>query len=365
MAKKKTTRKRNFVNVNNNPQPQAANHISLDLNLVLLDQISDPQAREVIANLPLKLNSANWNSIFTKPISEVKSESFVGMPIKLLARVKSITDQLPVDIGKRVTVIEFSLSDKEGNEIECLRALSSDLGARLNKLFSEQKQAVFKGSIISVIENTSNKRGKNNVNKYYFLTTSIDERITAEDLIYVRENIRIPRIHYLQNRIVRGTIVEYIKNTLIKELGIKGLQSAKDLDKAIDFMIYQSFSFGKAGNTSLRLHSLVIGSPGSGKKILTNIALALNPVAQEVSAADGKVTMAGMIGNVTTRRGRRFSDPGYLSLASGGVICIQDFHEIRRNRPAVLGSFAKVMEDGEAIDSTSARSVLEALSEVG
>jgi len=79
----------------------------------------------------------------------------------------------------------------------------------------------------------------------------------------------------------------------------------------------------------MKLHSLVIGAPGSGKKIPTNIARILNPVSQEVSAADGKVTLAGMIGNVITRDNKRISNPGYLSLASGGVLCIQDFTKLK------------------------------------
>jgi hypothetical protein len=320
--------------------------------LIILNDITDEAAQSTVVRCLDEFESTKWESIFTQPLSNLKNEENVGKPVKLLARVSSITDQYPLQIGEqRYTVLDVILKDKTDVEIECLRIKYSDNGEKISRIFGRSKLAIFKGAIVSIIED--------DYSKYKFLVYEIDEIVRAEDLIYVRDEAHpnLEKNHQFQHMVFEGKVFNFIKETLVTELGIKGLESATQLDKTIDFMIYQAFSFGKNQNASMKLHSLVIGAPGSGKKLLSSIAGKINPVAEEVSAADGKVTLAGMIGNVSIKTNKKISQPGYLSLASGGVLCIQDFHEIKQNRNAVLESFAKVMEDGEVIDSTSARTI--------
>jgi len=76
---------------------------------------------------------------------------------------------------------------------------------------------------------------------------------------------------------------------------------------------------------------------------------------EEITSTTGKLTPAGLIGNVKVEKGMTRSIPGYLPLASGGVVCIQDFHEITKGRSSIMSILSKVMEDGDVIDSTSAR----------
>lgn len=326
--------------------------VTTDSSPLILEEITDEVALNTITQSLTVFRTVDWSRIFPQKIHQLKSEELVGSPIKVLARVASITDQYPLQIGeRRYTVLDVILKDKSDEEIECLTIEYSSFGNELSELFQHSKLAVFSGSVISIIEEKKKK--------YKFLIHNVDSRINAEQLIYVRnqDQINVERNNQLQLLINQNQVFSFIKNTIVREMGIRGLESASQLNQAIDFMIYQAFSFGKNQNASMRLHSLVVGAPGSGKKLLTNIATTLNPVAEEVSAADGKVTLAGMIGNVAVKDNRKISQPGYLSLASGGVLCIQDFHEIRRNRNAVLESFAKVMEDGEVIDSTSARTI--------
>lgn len=317
---------------------------------IIFDKIKDPVAVEEITQSFEQFDSLNWDSVFTQPVSQLKNEDFVGEPIKILATVSSIYDAFPVQLEeKRVSVLEMMIQDREGSEIECLRVLNSKKGEKAVGIMQSQEFVIFRGTIISVIDTEFF------TSQYYFLLYDIIERVTAEDLIYVDKSFPIDVNQIFLNELQGQGIFNYIKNTVVRELGIKGLESAKELDRAIDFIIYQAFSNGKYQNASMKLHSLIIGSPGSGKKLLTNIAMILNPVSREISAVDGKITPAGMIGNVKARNNRTISKPGYFGLASDGVICIQDFHEIKKNRKAVLESFAKVMEDGEVIDSTSAK----------
>ena len=109
----------------------------------------------------------------------------------------------------------------------------------------------------------------------------------------------------------------------------------------------------------------MIGPPGVGKKLLTMTAKILNPVSEEISSTDGKITVAGLVGSaVKAKGGGSKSIPGYLPRASSGVVCIQDFHEIKQNRKAIFSLLSKMMEDGEVIDSTAAHWIHEAITSI-
>ena len=194
----------------------------------------------------------------------------------------------------------------------------------------------------------------------------IEDNVTPlEQINFDSKEIKDLNIKYLQAE--KTGLRKYIKDQLIKNLGIKGLNNATELDKALDFIILQSFSRGLStdGRYSNKLHSLVIGSPAVGKKLLTKSALILNSVSEELSSSTRKITPAGLVGNVIPTGNGPISKPGYLPKASGGVVCIQDFHEItKKSDNSIYAIFSKVMEDGEAIDSTSVRTTHQAITSI-
>ncbi len=100
------------------------------------------------------------------------------------------------------------------------------------------------------------------------------------------------------------------------------------------------------------------------KKLLTTIASILNPVFYEVASNTDKVTPAGLVGTVDRKNGEIFSRPGYLPLASHGVLAIQDFHELTKNIDKYSGILSMVMEDGKVIDSTSAKKTHNAITSI-
>lgn len=53
-----------------------------------------------------------------------------------------------------------------------------------------------------------------------------------------------------------------------------------------------------------------------------------------------------------------------MAKASSGVLCIQDFHEVKEKRGLIFALLAKMMEDGEVIDSASARWIHEAITSI-
>ena len=121
-----------------------------------------------------------------------------------------------------------------------------------------------------------------------------------------------------------------IMETLVKGIRIQGLDGAPQLKDSVEAIIVQSFSDNWINNTSGKIHTLVIGAPGVGKKLLTEAAKCLNPAFQE--AHPSKATAAGVCSTALTMHGSWISKPGYLPLAHRGVFAIQDFHAVKVRR---------------------------------
>ncbi len=309
--------------------------------------------------------SYDWDKAYTYNIYEVKNEDFVYKPIRLYATMHTLSEGKPMIFNPEkeepdlYTYYKIFLKDLYGFEITCLLITYQKFGNQLHRLIQRPGYYVFEGAVFPSFE------PDNPV--FLFYLKNINFTVRPLDMIRISPDPeeKIQKKFYKESE-KPGGIREYIKTSLIKNLPIKGLKKAKELNKAIDFMIIQSFSRGlsEKGDYSNKLHSLVIGPSGTGKKLLTRIALILNPVSFEISSTVEKITPAGLIGSVQMKEGRTISNPGYLPRASGGVICIQDFHEISSKSTRLMSILSKVMEDGEAIDSTSAMTSHKAIASV-
>jgi hypothetical protein len=161
----------------------------------------------------------------------------------------------------------------------------------------------------------------------------------------------------------KASVYEYILAALVRGLGIQGLDGAPQLKDSLEGIIVQAFSDGWINNTSGKIHTLVIGAPAVGKKLLTEAAQCLNPAFEE--AHPSKATAAGMCSTAVQENGAWRSKPGYLPLAHRGVFAVQDFHAVKdAQREKLLGIFNMVTEDGQVIDSTAARQKHAALTSI-
>ncbi|MBZ0181031.1 MAG: hypothetical protein K8F60_01105 [Melioribacteraceae bacterium] len=298
-------------------------------------------------------------------LETVINEAYVGKPIKFIGYVKYMTGGSPetTSVGKsnlRFTVYHFSIEDINGCSIDCFPILHDYYKGVINSLLNESKKLTFYGTIIS-IDDIKNK-------SYNFLPMKIEDEIPASEQLRVKESDKAKYDEILE-KAKKGelNLRDYVKGKLIKNIGIKGLDEAKELSTAIDFIILQSFSQGKSkdGRYSNKLHSLVIGPPAVGKKLITQSALALNTHNYEIQPTAAKITPAGLIGNVIRNGNGILTSPGILSKASNGVVCIQDYHELTKKKNSNFSdTFSKVMEDGEVVDSTSSRTVLPAVTSI-
>ena len=349
-----------------NPADAMLIGLTLDQVLAVSKTIDDPSTVKTVFEFDEKSKSTPSQDfyLYTYNIDEVTNEGYVGKPIKLLAFIYSISAPYPIDFMergrvRRQTTYDILLKDVNGTELDCLTISQKFYKENIQKYLNTNILHLFEGTIISKVSRFGSG--------YYFYLKNINAKINSVDLIRVRPEKKDHANKIFNNATrTKGGVRKYIKDRLIKNIGIKGLGKAKELSKAIDFMILQSFSRGLSldGRYSNKLHSLVIGSPAVGKKMLTLIAKILNPVAFELTSSSAKITPAGLIGNVIKSNGRTISNPGYFPMASGGIVCIQDFHEISKKDSQIFGILSKVMEDGQVIDSTSARTTHIALTSI-
>ncbi|MCB2211361.1 hypothetical protein KQI52_04555 [bacterium] len=361
MASDKTTKRQGDKRKKNDP-------FDLAHELPLISETySDSKVAKEIESLIA--GQPTWEDTFAQTIGELTRSSNLKKPARLLAWVEQISSpQLTSAFGMSIGFREIVLRDQWGDTIKAM-PMSNDrfmdvVGRVMDPSFPVQ-MVVLEGAVFPVEPSPADGRRKVPDPFFAFYITGIKDHPTAEDLIHIRPDpgetiANIFKEHALQ----QNGIVKYIKNQLVENLHIQGLDQLEGLNKALDFIIYQSFSDGFDKNGSMKLNSLVIGPPGAGKKLLTTAALILNPTGEEVASADGKLTLAGLIGNKKSTTAGQMVHPGYIPRASHGVLCIQDFHEIKRDRKPIFAMFSKLMEDGEVIDSTSTRANFKALTAI-
>jgi len=298
---------------------------------------------------------SNEDFIFAN-CAEIKQESFVGKPITLICSISEYTEPRVFNLAQpgaskeRTTIINATLRDKHGIEIQTVAMTFESILPLINPDKSKQLFFQLKGTVVSISERFRNG--------YFFFIKEICQKITQLDLLKLDKKSRID-VAMLVKKLTKTPdgLRLFLKQELVSMYNIKGLESAEQLDKAIDFVIIQAFSSGMSaqGIYSNKLHSLIIGAPASGKKLITKCALALSPNGKHISSTNSKITPAGLIGNAKKGTGGYHSTPGLIPSANDGVICIEDFHEIAKRRNEISSILSAVMEDGKIEDSTSAK----------
>lgn len=143
-----------------------------------------------------------------------------------------------------------------------------------------------------------------------------------------------------------------LEDCLIECLNVVGLDTFPLLRQLLRFAVLQALSCGRIDHTPGRLHGMVIGPPGQGKKLVGLAARALNPVCEQISPT--KVSPAGLVGASHHSDGRWVSQPGAFPRATDGVVVLQDAHGWSESTVKKLATILQeVMEDGEATDSVS------------
>jgi len=143
-----------------------------------------------------------------------------------------------------------------------------------------------------------------------------------------------------------------LKETIIEEFNIAGVDKNARYSDTLDAMISQAFSGGKIGNTNGKIHVGVIGPPASGKKLFFEAAKLLNIVYAE--AQSGTLSPVGLAGSCLQKKGVWHVERGLIPKAHGGVLGLQDYDKSQM-KPSILEILGPVMEDGKCIISKAGK----------
>ncbi len=337
----------------------------------ILDNTLQQMREEVIHDGEVVEEINGWKNVDSHTLKELRSPQFEYQPAKILGLITQVDVAQPLILppNDNEAIFSFQIQDTNGDSIRTLRIAKSSIKHDIDLLYNNREQCLILGGIVPV-------RFRTGKSEYRFYPTDIERNVSAYDLVSERPSrqneesfsvtvgdkvLGIPSDHpslFISQKTELNEILYHIKSTLVSNLGIQGLEKAIQLDRCIEFMILQAFSQHKDQQFFHKLHSLVIGPPNVGKSYLTAIAKILNPISQEISSNSLKFTSAGLVGTVKPRSNKNISEPGILPQNHQGVVCIQEFHDIRRKkRQEICGLFVRLMEEGQVIDSTSANTI--------
>jgi len=338
---------------------------------MLLSDIGSEKSAETIRSDAVtaikRFEETDWSTVNYTETGSLKKRDNIGRMIKVRGTINDLLDPQPRYLTSNgdenlFDTTQFTLLDSRGESIDSTTIVGQEFHAQLQKLRSSGRPVEVLGTVIPIQLTTPLGKVKGHV--YRLLPFKVE---ASDDPVQIIQtgNQEMKTAEALVDKLKgkSGRIIGYIKKQLIEQIGIKGLEDARELDGCLDFVILQALSDGYQSerSLSLKLHSLVIGSPGVGKKLLSQSARMLNPVHTEGHAA--KLTVAGISGTSVYKNQSWHSTPGLIPLAHRGVFIVQDFHAVPKKRD-IMGVLSMVMEDGRVIDSTSARATHPALTAI-
>lgn len=320
---------------------------------------SNRQVVKLISSLQC-LDETNWRELNYSDIRSHFRKENIGKPLKIRGSIKCLSNLSPCCVLHSTRdKLEMDISDSTGECTKVFPVIDESLITKIQSLFDGHQSLDFLGTVIP--DGGDGKKVKPAYRFYLFNVETSDDPLQ----IVQASAHEIDEARRLVNNLkaTPGKILEHIKSKLVETIGIKGLRDASELERSLEFMILQALSDGYDSSRSLsyKLHSLVIGSPAVGKKLLTEAAHILNPVCTEGQPA--KLTVAGIAGSAVNREGKWTSEPGLIPMAHRGTFVVQDFHHVAKKDP-LMGVLSMVMEDGKVIDSSAAKKKHHALTSI-
>ena len=311
-----------------------------------------------------------WSIHESQSLNALLTRGVYFEPAKVVGRISRVSEYTPHEVEDSTTksFVILEISDIEEGTITTLDIQADCINVDLARLQDDRTRCTFLGAIVPLYPKKGPGQARFYLHDIVPEVSPIDlvpwtpayEDETGFGVIIDGKRYSVPKDHptsILRTHGQTNGVIEFIKDVLALGLGIQALDKAPELSRALEFVILQAFSQGK-GDTLEKLHGLVIGPPNVGKAYLTRAALILNTVGQEISSSGRKVTVAGLMGTVKPKSKKNVSEPGILPSNHDGVVCIQEFHDVRaETRKAVCGLFVRMMEEGRVIESTSADTI--------
>lgn len=314
-----------------------------------------------ILNKLKKINSCDWRLVEYGRLSSDSRQASVGKPLKIRGTICSKSDVMPSYLLRNgMDMLLLEIKDDSEETMKSCPVTDPILLNKVQQLFGTHHSFDLYGTIVPA------RADKSTVKRLVYRFFLIDIEASENPLqIIGATRQEISEARKLATRLKRhsGGILKYLKEEIVGCIGIKGLDSSPRLERALEFMILQSLSDGYDASRSIshRLHSMVIGSPAVGKKLLSEAARILNP--RHTEAHPGRISVAGIAGTAVRKSEMWGSEPGLIPLAHRGVFVIQDFHHVNK-KVDLMGILSMVMEDGRIINATAGSMTHNALTAV-
>ncbi len=318
-------------------------------------------ARAAIDDMQLSEMAPSWDGAPTLSVREAKRQCRLYCPISVLARVTSISEQMvatiPTDDESGETqqdAILVSVTGTDGEKLELLPILGERLVGILQDAHRSSAGVRIQGVMISVPTKMTPQGGSSSMRLYALHVLDVSVSGSAMDLLGATQAERDATEQLAQDLAASGeTPYEFLLGRVMENLGVvDGDEPVSELFDAIRFTILQALSTGFVGHAPARLHIVLVGPPGQGKKLAALAARALNPVSLEASAS--KISAAGLVAASRRTSGGWVSEPGLLPLASEGVLVVQDAHAWGAPTFAKIAPILyEVIEDGVVRDSVA------------
>lgn len=320
-------------------------------------------ARAVLNSMNVQSAPFGWDDAEPMSVGAARWRENINRPIRLICYVTEVHDpaviKVPLDDDGAFEYVETTaakVTGVDGDELQMLDVVGRSLIEQVQNACRDGGLVECLGFVVVLPTKMSAKRMDSELGlagRFFFHLVAIRSSRSAFDLVCATADERARYQVALSDLVAKGTApFALIRESLIRNLGIVGRDISDHLMRVLDFVILQAVSLGSVGHAPARLHALVPGPPGHGKKLASLAGRVLNPVCHEASAS--KVTPAGLVGaSYRTADGWR-SSPGLLPLASSGLLSVQDAHGWSRGRMAQIAPILQeLIEDGEVRDSVA------------
>lgn len=311
--------------------------------------ISDA-AKAALEQMSIDELRLSWEGAPTLTVTEAKRQASLHRPVYVLAHVTHLDEPHVALIPRedegtdRCDAICGKVTGHDGEILELLPALGTSIVEKLQRNRRVGALVRITGLVASVPMRLSGNHAAANVSdvhKYVLHVVDVEPTTSALDLLGATADERAETRQFLDALRAEGvTPYAHLNETLLTELRIVGGTDIPELFDAISFTVLQALSTSFVGHASGRLHLLLVGPPGHGKKLVGMAAKALNPIAVEASAS--KVSPAGLASASHRTATGWASTPGLLPRASEGVLVVQD---AQGWSPSTVGKIAPILQE--------------------
>jgi hypothetical protein len=319
-------------------------------------------ARRAVAGIQPDDAPVAWNSASRCTVEQAQRVVRLRRGVRVIGTIveRSAAQILTLEEVEGATeaeAISVRIADSTGESIWSLDVTGAPMLDKVHAAWRAGSPVEALGVPIALPVALSGKKpnlGVDESRKNIFLAL-LDVRPTSSvlDLLGATHDERQQAAETLEEIAAAGSsATNYLFEEVIDTLGVVGLDAFPLLGELMRFDVLQALSAGSIDHASARLHGLVIGPPGRGKKLVGLGARILNPVTCEMSPA--KASPAGLVGASYNDGTGWKSTPGLLARASHGVARLQDAHGWS---PALVRKLApilqEVMEDGVVRDAVA------------